>query len=137
MKLKLNNPLKSLSTYFRLDIYWRLLPYRRPHALPAVGVVLFVFIKSGFGLLEPWPMAILIDNGLNGRPLAGTVRALFPWLASQPRHWIVIYAILGALLMGLVASIIGIVGDRLKTRVNSSMIGDFKADLFKHLQRLS
>src|ERR1700758_2134247 len=55
----------------------RLLPYawrrRGALALVAAGMVLDI----GFALLQPWPLKVLVDNVLRGRPLHGFLLNVF------------------------------------------------------------
>src|SRR5437763_16466793 len=112
MRIRKKNLLERLGSGFRFDLYRRLVPYLRPYWLPASGVVVILVLQSGFGLLDPWPMAILIDSGLSGRQLPAWLKAAAPSLSGQPRSAIVVAAILGGLVMWLVGNVIGIMGDR-------------------------
>ena len=55
----------------------RLLPYawRRRGPLALVGFGMFLDI--GFTLLQPWPLKVLVDNVLDGRPVHGFLFSLF------------------------------------------------------------
>jgi ABC-type multidrug transport system fused ATPase/permease subunit len=130
MKSKLNG-------YFRLDIYRRMLPYARPFVAPMMAVMLFTFLQVGLGVLDPWPMKILVDNGLSGKPLSGPFGSIVPFLNGHTGREVVIFAVVLALLLRVVGEVVGITSDYIKTRVNDSMRLNFQADMFNHLQRLS
>ena len=49
----------------------RCLRYLRPYWHLAALSVLFVFLASALSLLAPWPLQVLIDNVLGGKPLPG------------------------------------------------------------------
>jgi ABC-type multidrug transport system fused ATPase/permease subunit len=101
-----------------------------------VVVVLILLAQVGVGLLEPWSLQILIDNGLRGRPLPGWLTGA-PFLAAGDRSAIVVAAVLFGVLLHLLGKALDLVGDYLKARVNSCITLNFQADLFNHLQRLS
>jgi ABC-type multidrug transport system fused ATPase/permease subunit len=114
-----------------------MLPYVRPHKLPMAVVVGSTFLATGFTLLEPWPLAILIDSGLRHRPLPGWIAFAVPFVTVANAKMVVVFAVLFGIAVWLVEQVVGIITDYLKTRVNDSMIMHYKANLFDHLQRLS
>jgi ATP-binding cassette subfamily B protein/subfamily B ATP-binding cassette protein MsbA len=48
---------------------WKFLPYLRPHRGRIALALAQVFMLSGFDLLKPWPMQVVIDNVLGGKEL--------------------------------------------------------------------
>jgi len=126
----------ALGQYFRADIYLRMLPYCRPYRLVMGVVVLITFAQTGLTLLDPWPMKILVDNGLSGKPLASQFTSIFPFLTRNARA-VVLFAVLAGIALWLVGMALDIVGGYLKGRANDSITMDFRADMFNHLQRLS
>jgi len=134
---KVRRFLGNLNSYFLAGIYYRLLPYVRPYKLPMAIVILVQIIYTVLGLLEPWPMKILIDSGLSGQPLPGWFKRVFPFLRSEKVYAIVVFAVLGGFILKLIMNVLDIIGKYLKERINSGMILSFRADMFNHLQRLS
>ena len=126
-----------LRTYFRTDVYGRVLAYTGPHRLAMAVVIVLITAGSGLAVLDPWPMQFLIDQGLSGKPLPDWLSRLFPPLASASGYAIVIVAVLAGLGLKLVGNLLDMSRDYLKERVNDSMALSFKADVFNHLQRLS
>lgn len=92
--------------------------------------------QSGLGLLEPWPMKVLIDSGLSHHPLPVWFARWLPSAASSAKS-IIVFAAAGALLLRVVASLLDIGNEYLKSRVNSGINLRFAGDLFEHLLRLS
>jgi ABC-type multidrug transport system fused ATPase/permease subunit len=127
----------GLSRYFRWDIYARLLPYVRPYKWPMALVLAIQLIYTGLGLLEPWPMKLLIDNGISRHPLPEWLTQIFPFLASGGGATIIISAVASILVLRVLYILLDVGGDYVKQGVNTGMILDFKTDLFNHLQRLS
>jgi ATP-binding cassette subfamily B protein len=123
--------------YFRTDIYSRVFPYIGPHKLWMAMVVAIITIEAGLALLEPWPMKILIDQGLSRQPLSGWLGWLLPFLADASAASVVVFAVLAGIALKLVGNVLGLASDYLKPRVNDSIRLNFTADLFDHLQRLS
>src|SRR2546430_15391463 len=46
----------------------KLFPYLMPHRWRIAWALLQVFLITGFELLKPWPLQIVIDNVLGGKP---------------------------------------------------------------------
>lgn len=110
---------------------WKLLPYLRPHRAQVVLSLAQVFVLSAFELLKPWPLQIVIDNVLGGKPFTlGPIGGLEP------------VSLLLAVCLGLVAVHIG--GGMLRLWHNNTSIGvgqkmvnDVRGAIYAHLQRLS
>src|SRR5919202_4955630 len=48
--------------------WWKLLPYLRPYRWQFGLSLAQVFLSAGFELLKPWPLQVLIDHVLGGKP---------------------------------------------------------------------
>src|SRR5262249_8828460 len=126
-----------LGEYFRASLYARLMPYLRPYKLFMAIVIAILVAQVGVNLLEPWSMAIVIDNGLKGEPLPGWVFQVLPFLPANNVYAIIVLGVLFGIGVRLLGFLLEIGGDYLKSRVNDGMTLSFQADLFNHLQRLS
>jgi ABC-type multidrug transport system fused ATPase/permease subunit len=102
-----------------------------------VVVLLLLTAEPVLTLLTPWPMKILIDNGLSGKPLPDWLTETFPSLAPDHPHAVVVFAILIMIGLALIGSVLGQIRTYLKKRVNDSMTMQFQADMFRHLLGLS
>jgi ATP-binding cassette subfamily B protein len=134
---KSQRAIAGLNSYFRVDIYRKLLHYVGPYKWPMAVVVVITILQSGLALLDPWPMKILVDSGLGDEHLPDWLKNIFPFLASESGHAIIIFAVLAGIVLHLLGNFFDIVVGFLKSKVNESLTLDFKADLFNHFQRLS
>lgn len=109
----------------------RVLGYLRPHRRAIGWALAQVVLVSGFELLKPWPLKIVIDSVLGHRPLP------FGWtdgwsastlLLGACLAFVVIHAALGALAVSSNYTTIGI---------GQKMVGSLRSDLYAHLHRLS
>src|SRR5262249_27274934 len=114
----------------------RLLHYLKPYKLLWVGSVLLTFFGSFTGLLAPWPLKILIDNVLGGRPL--------PWFLGAPlgpighdTTLLLLVVVLASLGIHLLINLVTVLSEYVNTKLNLSVVLDFRSDLFQHAQRLS
>jgi len=111
-----------------LGLLRKLLPFLRPYAGLVALSLAQVFIMTGFELLKPWPLKIVIDHVLGDRP--------FPWAEISK------FALLGAACAGIVLATLGagllkLWHNNTSIGVGQSMVNDLRAALYAHLQRLS
>ncbi len=118
---------------------WKALPLARPYLRPyrktlwvITGLTLTIAI---FGLAEPWPLAVILNEVLHDNEPSGFVKAIF---GSNPE--------VGAVLIGMVLFrfLIVVVGNAftvythyLGSKMEQNMVLDLRSDLFRHVQRLS
>jgi ATP-binding cassette, subfamily B, bacterial len=129
--------IERIGTYFRWDIYRKLLPYVKPYKWPMLFVLGLQLVYVAFGLLEPWPMKLLIDNAIGRHPAPSWLSKTLPFVASHGPVAILVFSVVAMLLLRVGGILLDVGGDFVKQRVNTGMILDFKTDLFNHLQRLS
>src|SRR5881628_1460066 len=105
----------------------RLAPYGGLFVAAIAQVLAIGFLE----LAKPWPLKVIVDNVLGGRPLT------WPWvsalgarglLAAACGALVAVYALLGAL---------GVSSNYATISVGQRMVNDFRAELYAHLQRLS
>jgi ATP-binding cassette subfamily B protein len=133
---RLRRIVDGLRRYFRADIYGRLFPYVRAYKWVMAVTVVLELAQSGLGLLDPWPLKVLIDNGLSDKPLPAWLGRVVVTFAS-PRGAIILGAVVAGLALRLTSGVLDIGIEYVKTRVNTGMNLRFAADLFNHLLRLS
>ena len=112
----------------------KLLPYLRPYWPLAVVSFIMIFVASGVGVLEPWPLAILIDSVLQDHPLPESLQPILGGLDKGVQLVVVVVA--GFALTFLLHGV-GVIQDYVATKMDQRMVLDFRSDLFQHVQRLS
>jgi len=105
--------------------------YLRPYWLTfglALGQLFFI---SALELLKPWPLKIIIDNVLSGRPL--------PWgfAPSWSSESLLVLACTGLVVVYLLLGGLRLLNDYTTIRIGQSMVNDLRRDLYSHIQRLS
>src|SRR5438093_10649663 len=105
----------------------RIAPYRWLFVSAVAQVLLIGFLE----LAKPWPLKIVVDNVLAGRPLdwplVGGLDILSLLLVACVAL-VVVYTLLGAL---------GVTSNYATISVGQRMVNDFRSELYAHLQRLS
>lgn len=111
---------------------WRkLLPYLRPHRFRVALALGQVFLMAGFELLKPWPLQIVIDHVLGGRPLAFGPAA--GWSAGA----LLTAACAGIVVVHLGGSALTLWHNVTAIGVGQRMVNDLRGALYAHMQRLS
>jgi ATP-binding cassette subfamily B protein/subfamily B ATP-binding cassette protein MsbA len=102
-------------------------PYRAAFAF-ALFQVLFI---SAFELLKPWPLKIIIDQVLSGKPA--------PWELAQSwsPEMLLAAACAGLVLIYVAAGALRVVHDHTTISIGQKMVHDLRRDLYSHIQRLS
>jgi ATP-binding cassette, subfamily B, bacterial len=113
-----------------------ILHYLRPYRALASGSVIVIILSGLAALLAPWPLKIIIDNVLGGRPLPSWLARAFPFLPAggMPLLW---FAVFGGLGSALLVNILNVLENYLNTKINLGISLDYRTDLFDHAQKLS
>jgi ATP-binding cassette subfamily B protein/subfamily B ATP-binding cassette protein MsbA len=99
------------------------------------GLVRIVAFSVGFSVaaaLEPWPLKILVDYALGGRPLPSWLQ----WV-GRGAAWLVVVAALASLAVFVLQTLLDIGLTRAWAVVGRRLVLNLGAELFGRLQRLS
>lgn len=107
------------------------LRYLRPYKFPFLIALAQVFIMSGCELLKPWPLKVIIDNVLSGKPA--------PWGLEKvyTPATLLILAAIGLVVIYIVLGGITLLNNYTTIKIGQKMVNDIRRDLYAHLQRLS
>ena len=116
-----------IATFIRFRAH--LAPYRRLLALGA----LLATLDIGFGLAQPWPLKVAVDQVVLGHPPVGLLAKL-PALQRQPELALIIAALIAVVGIGALADYWS---TWLMESAGQRIGNDIREALFSHLQRLS
>jgi ATP-binding cassette subfamily B protein/subfamily B ATP-binding cassette protein MsbA len=105
----------------------RLVPYGGLFA----GAILQVLLIGVLELAKPWPLKIIVDNVLAGRPLA------WPALQALGSRSLLLAACLALVGIYALLGLLGVTSNYATISVGQRMVNDFRSELYAHLQRLS
>lgn len=114
----------------------RALRYLKPYWPLAAGSVALILSSTFVGLLSPWPLQILIDNVLEGRPGVGLASKILGWL-PRDRFQLLLFAVGAGLVITLLDSGLNILHEYINTKIQQHMVLDVRSDLFQHAQAMS
>jgi len=105
--------------------------YLRPYRLEFGWALLQVFVIGACELLKPWPLKIVIDNVLGGKP------APLSALAGLSPTTLLLVACAGIVGIYLLLGALTILNNYTTIKIGQRMVNDLRGDLYNHLQRLS
>jgi ATP-binding cassette subfamily B protein len=114
-----------------LGIYGEVLRRMRPHLWRFIFAIAGVALGAAMEVLKPWPLKVLIDNVLGGKPLQ------FAALANYSRMDLLIAACVGGVIIYLLTGILAVANNYITISIGQRMVNDLRSQLFDHVQRLS
>ena len=125
------------SNYSDNKILRRLLDEARPFRPQLFLILILGLVATPLTLLTPIPLKIAVDNIYGSSPLPGLLSSLIPdWLARSKLGMLGFTAILQVLIISLI-QLQSLGNQLLKTSVGEKLTLNFRARLFRHVQRLS
>jgi ABC-type multidrug transport system fused ATPase/permease subunit len=85
-------------------------------------------------LLQPWPLAIMIDSVAGRKPLPPIARELLP---EAHRYWQLGILVAAGFLFTVLGNGLTVWQTTIDVAIDQKMVLDFRSDLFRHAQRLS
>ena len=116
-----------MSMSLRRQIVASLQPYRGLFFLALLQVVFIGAVE----LLKPWPLKIIIDNVLTGKPVAWT------FASAWSREQLLLAVCIGLVGIYLILGGLNFINNHTTIRIGQSMVNDLRGALYNHLQRLS
>jgi ATP-binding cassette, subfamily B, bacterial len=113
----------------------RLLRRVRPFGPHIGGVFLLGLLATPLALLSPVPLKLVVDSVIGNRPLPGILAAVVPAGAGPEELLLLAVAMLAAI--AVLTQLQELAADLLQTWTGERLVLDLRAELFRHVQRLS
>jgi ATP-binding cassette subfamily B protein len=107
-------------------------PYRKRVALLAVLLV----SEIGLGALQPWPLAVVIDYVLGGKPFPPRVAPWIAWVTQNHRFALLIAVVIAGVVLQVVNQLVSAYGTQVQVDTGQRMVYDLRGKLFQHLTAL-
>ena len=112
--------------------------YVRPYTPLLGGALVQVFVLLGFELLKPWPLKLVIDNALGGKPVEfGPLLWLLPGIQAWSADQLVGAAVGALVVIYLLSDALTVLYNGMAIWLGQRMVTDLRGRLYAHLQRLS
>ena len=127
----------STHRYNQRTLYRRLLLQARPYWLNLLGCLVLSILSIPLALLAPLPLKIGVDSVIGSQPLPRFLLVLLPSLAGASGRMLLMVAAGLLLLITFLRQLQVILTWMLSTYTGEKLLQDFRARLFRHVQRLS
>ena len=127
----------STNRYNQLTLYRRLLAQARPYWLHLFGCLVLSILSIPLALLAPLPLKIAVDSVIGSQPIPRFLLTLFPFLTSASARVLLIVAAGLLLAIALLGQLQRLLSAVLQVYTGEKLLQDFRAQLFRHVQRLS
>ena len=109
----------------------------RPHWKALTIALVAVLGETLTGILEPWPIKIVVDNILQSKALHGWLGGAVTGLFGDNRYAIVNFAVAAVAAIAVVGAVSSYFEKYLTTSVSQWVGHDLRRTLYHHIQRLS
>jgi len=125
------------NTIHQRTLLRRLLLQARPYWLQVAGSFALGLLSTPLALLAPLPLKLAVDSVLGVQPLPVPLRALLPRSAQDSPTVLLISIAVLLVVIALLRQVHGSASWIWQTYIGEKLIQDFRARLFRHVQRLS
>ena len=113
-----------------------MLPYLRPYRARLGSLSGLLLVEVVLGVLQPWPLAFVLDYVLTGRPLPPAVAdALRGWGLGSPVALLVLMVVAGVL-VAVANQLVTLQATQVQVDTGQRLVYDLRNRLFRHLQGL-
>jgi ATP-binding cassette subfamily B protein len=118
-------------------LYRRLFAEARPFTLQIAGLLLLSVLSALLTLLLPLPLKIAVDSVIGSHPLPGPLESVLPGAVSGSGTGVLLLAVVALVLVMLLKQLEEFASLVLSTYAGQKLLLNFRARLFRHVQRLS
>src|SRR5881396_459067 len=132
------NAMKNVTRSFdNLALFRRLLRQVRPCWKHLVGILLLSLLSPPVALLTPLPLKIAVDNIIGSHPLPRFLAACLPDALQGSDAALLLFVVVLVIVVALVDQLRDFVSALLGAYTGEKLLRGFRAQLFRHVQRLS
>ena len=117
--------------------WWRLLLMARPRIGVVGALLLLSMVGIGFNLLKPWPLKIVVDYVLPGKPLPASLSWLTLLPGAASREGLLGWLTVSTVIVFLLGWVISVTVRYWQVDTGGRLTYGLAAQVFAHLQRLS
>src|SRR6266516_1772828 len=118
-------------------LFRRLFSQARPYWPHVVALFLLSLLSSPLSLLTPLPLKIAVDSVIGSHPLPHVIAPLVPEAITRSPGALLAFAIGLLVAVALLRQLQGLTNTLLQAYVKEKLVQNFRARLFRHVQRLS
>jgi ATP-binding cassette subfamily B protein len=123
--------------YGDLALYKRLLHQARPYWSQIAGILVLRLLSIPLALLLPLPLKIAVDSAIGSHPLPASLDRFLPTAVPHSNTAMLLIAVGLLVVISLLVYLRGLGSWLLETYTGEKLVLSFRAQLFRHVQRLS
>jgi ATP-binding cassette subfamily B protein len=127
----------TISLHGDLALYQRLARQARSSWRHIAMLLLVGLLASPLALLAPLPLKIAVDNVIGSQPLPDFLNAIVPEAVTRSPTMLLLFVALLTLLIAVLSQLQALANKYLTTAAGERLVLDFRARIFRQLQRLS
>jgi ATP-binding cassette, subfamily B, bacterial len=112
------------------------LSFLRPYRMRVALLAVLLASEIGLGALQPWPLAVVIDYVLGGRPFPPVVQAWIPSAVLSHPFVLLISVVVAGVVLQVVNQFVSAYGTQVQVDTGQRMVYDLRGRLFQHLTGL-
>jgi ATP-binding cassette subfamily B protein len=120
-----------------LKLYARVLRQARPYWVHIAAVFLLSLLSTPLALLTPLPLKIVVDRVVGSQPVPGFLDAILPEIATRSDTAVLVLAAGLVAVIALLDQLQKLASSVLSAYTGEKLLLSFRAQLFRHVQRLS
>jgi ATP-binding cassette subfamily B protein len=109
----------------------------KPYWTSLLVAFVAVIAETAAGLLEPWPLKMVLDNVFGSKPMPGWLAGLVKAAFGQQRLGILNFAAVAVIVIAAVGALSSYVENYLTVNVGQRVMHDLRRTVYHHIQRLS
>ena len=114
---------------------WRFRDYARPERRPLLLGVLMRGLELAADLATPWPLALVIDDLLNGQNNGGVLDDVAGWFGGSAVATLTIAAV-SVLVINAASGLFDYLGDKFMNGAGERITSQIRSDVFGYVERL-
>ena len=118
-------------------LFRRLFSQARPYWPHVVALFLLSLLSSPLSLLTPLPLKIAVDSVIGSHPLPHVIAPLVTEAIARSPAVLLAFAVGLLVAIALLRQLQGLTNTLLQAYVKEKLVQNFRARLFRHVQRLS
>ena len=112
------------------------LSFLRPYRARVALIAFLAVVEIGLSALAPWPLKLVVDNVLGGRPMPASIAGLVDAVAGSSAIAVLLAVVLAGLLIQVASEVAAMVHTQLQVNTGQRLVYSLRSTLLAHLQAL-
>ena len=112
------------------------LPMLRPYRGRVIVIAVLAMLEIGLSALAPWPLKVVVDNVLGGRPLPPSLTAVVSSVTGSSTIALLLIVVFAGLLLQIASEVIVMMHTQIQVATGQRLVYDLRSKLLAHLQML-